>query len=126
MIKAAQPAPDLSWVHEITSHPHWPQMEALLFQEVPTLLNDSLAVSAGMDSKAAGRIRGTLQACGLSLPKTHEEELRVYIALRAVLGYLTKKKEQIEMLKKAHTTNVQRGLEDGTLSRESQTTLRGN
>lgn len=122
MIKAAQPPADLTWLHEITSHPHWPKMEALLFQEIPALMNNSLVVSKG----GSARGHAALTACGLDAPETHEEQLRVYLALRAVLVYLTKKKELIEAKKKEHATNVQRGIADGTLSREPQATLKGH
>jgi len=105
--------PDTTWVPEILNHPDWPKMEELIFGDAQKVMAFSLVVRK--DCRAP--VQAMLTTCGLDVPEDHEEQLRVYIALRSVVAYLTDKKMRIETLKNAHQEKMRRAV------REPQTTL---
>lgn len=108
-----KPEQDFDWVADIVNHPHWPKMEALIFGDVQQLLNMSLVVR----TECSPGVQSVLRKYELDVPQSQEEQLRTYLALRAVIGYMTSKKKQIDTFVKAHQEKVRKA------NREPQTTL---
>lgn len=107
---------------DLMKHPGWPAMEGILFGDAQTLLGMSFVVK---EDCSAG-VQSALRKLGLDVPKTHEEQLRVYLAMRAVIGYVTEKKKWLDTFKSLREENMRQGLEKGTIKSEPQVTLRGN
>lgn len=113
---------DAEWVEGMMTHPDWPKMEALLFGDAQQLLGMSLVVR----TECSAGVQSALKKCGLDVPQNQEEQLRTYLALRAVVGYLTEKKKQLDKMRQMYKDNVRQGVANGHLTPEPQTTLRGN
>ncbi len=107
---------------DLMNHPAWPLLEEMLFRDASELLGMSLAVQT---NSSAG-VQSALKKIGLDIPQNQEEQLRTYLALRAVVGYVTEKKKQLDKLKTIQQERVRAGIEQGHIKPEAQTTLRGN
>lgn len=110
------------YVSDLLKHPGWPIIEEMLFRDIRELLDLSLVVRA----ECSAGVQSALTTLGLDVPTTQEEQLRVYLAMRAVIGYMTEKKKQIEVLKQLQEERTREGIEKGHLTPEPQTTLRGH
>lgn len=110
------------YVSELMKHPGWPIVEEMLFRDIQELLGLSLVVR----TECSAAVQSVLTKLGLDVPTTQEEQLRVYLAMRAVIVYMTEKKKQIDTLKELQAIRTREGIEKGHLTPEPQTTLRGN
>ena len=107
---------------EVMDHPGWPLLEEMLFRDAGELLGMSLVVK----TDCGPGVQSALGKLGLDIPQTQEEQLRTYMAMRAVIGYVTGKKQQLDKLKSLQQERVRTGIEQGHIKPEPQTTLRGN
>lgn len=110
------------YVSELMKQPGWPIVEEMLFRDIQELLGLSLVVR----TECSAAVQSVLTKLGLDVPTTQEEQLRVYLAMRAVIVYMTEKKKQIDTLKELQAIRTREGIEKGHLTPEPQTTLRGN
>ncbi len=106
----------------LLDHPGWPMLEEMLFRDAQDMLNLSLVVQ----TNASAGVHSALKQIGLDIPQNQEEQVRTYLALRAVVGYVTEKKRQLDKLKMLQQERVRAGIEQGHIKPEAQTTLRGN
>lgn len=107
---------------DLLEHPGWKWLEEMLFRDAQDMLNMSLVVQ----TNASAGVQSALKQIGLDIPQTQEEQVRTYLALRAVVGYVTEKKKQLDKLKTLQQERVRTGIEQGHIKPEPQTTLRGN
>ena len=107
---------------DLLKHPGWPLLEQLLFGDAQTLLGMSLVVR----KDCSAGVQGALRKLGLDVPENQEEQLRVYLAMRAVIGYVTEKKKQLDTFKTLREEKMRQGIENGQLKPQPQVTLRGN
>lgn len=106
----------------VLEHPGWPMLEEMLFRDAQDMLGMSLVVQ----TNASAGVQSALKKIGLDIPQNQEEQVRTYLALRAVMGYVTEKKRQLDKLKMLQQERVRAGIEQGHITPEAQTTLRGN
>ena len=112
----------LDYVSSLLKHPGWPILEEMLFRDIQELLGLSLVVRR----ECSAGVQSALTKLGLDVPTNQEEELRVYLAMRAVIVYMTEKKKQVDVLRQLQDERTREGIEKGHLTPEAQTTLRGN
>ena len=112
----------LDYVSSLLKHPGWPIIEEMLFRDIQELLGLSLVVRR----ECSAGVQSALTKLGLDAPTNQEEELRVYLAMRAVIVYMTEKKKQVDVLRQLQDERTREGIEKGHLTPEAQTTLRGN
>jgi hypothetical protein len=109
-------------VSSLLKHPGWPIIEEMLFRDIRELLDLSLVIR----SECSAGVQSALTKLGLDVPTNQEEQLRVYLAMRAVIVYMTEKKKQVDALRQLQEERTREGIEKGHLTPEAQTTLRGN
>lgn len=107
---------------DLLDHPGWKHLEEMLFRDAQDILGMSMVVQ----TNASAGVQSALKQIGLDIPQTQEEQVRTYLALRAVVGYVTEKKKQLDRLKTLQQERVRTGIEQGHIKPEPQTTLRGN
>jgi hypothetical protein len=119
-----EPLTDVQMQHvsSILKHPGWPIIEEMLFRDIEDILGLSLVVRR----ECSATVQSALTKLGLDVPTNQEEELRVYLAMRAVIVYMTEKKKQVDVLRQLQETTTREGIEKGHLTPEPQTTLRGH
>ncbi len=119
-----EPLTDVQMQHvsSLLKHPGWPILEEMLFRDIQELLGLSLVVRR----ECSAGVQAALTKLGLDVPTNQEEELRVYLAMRAVIVYMTEKKKQVDVLRQLQEKTTREGIEKGHLTPEPQTTLRGH
>jgi len=119
-----EPLTDVQEQHlaDLLKHPGWPIMEDMIFRDIQDMIGLSLVVR----TECSAGVQSALTTLGLDVPTNQEEQLRVYLAMRAVIVYMTEKKKQVDVLRQLQDERTREGMEKGHLSPEAQTTLRGN
>lgn len=85
----------LSPSHELWNHPGFKRWRDELQQDL-VVLSDVGIVLGTPSAKSRSAINKILELCGLEWPKSQEEELRVYLGLRTVLCFVTRKLDQLQ------------------------------
>lgn len=92
----------LAWVHEMMKSPWWPKLRDHLLFELEMMKEAGLLVS----EKVPGPVNRALGICGLEPPRSQEEQLRCYLALRAVINYVASKLKELEKSNSAYLEGV--------------------
>lgn len=92
----------LKWIDDLFNSPEWPKLRDHLLLEVETMKEEGMLIGP-VPTK---RQENILKLCGLHAPSNSDEEMRVYIAVRAVATYMTNKIKLLEANREVFKTGV--------------------
>ncbi len=108
------------------SSPAWPKLRDHFVVEVEALKEAGIVIGTSEDTITPAQKRA-LTLCGLPIPTTVEEQMRTYLAFRAVATYVTTKLQELEFNRGEYLRGVQQlREEEGLPASEPQSTLKSS